>query len=964
MRTLQPRWFWIFAVFTCAALLARGEGALLLEYNFSDDPTPSKMDAEYIDPDLAATDITEYGDPDASGTSPELANFAGYSLNIKRNALDTHPMNSSDYLTFTVRTADTNRLIDPDHAELRFNQFSDDFSFVIYVDAGEGFREAATLGGASNSSLRDTIRDLDLDAVPASTSLVFRIECAHAAPGSALNTTLQFAHVKLYGELRNAGQRDSARRFPRLTRLADASDRLALRWPGVQGSVYRVESTTHLVGGTWGPEATNLVGAGGFCAVTNTAEGNRRFYRVRKTAAHAPAYAYHDIRDYGAVLNDGLDDSDAVQAAIDAAAASRWNGTVYFPPGVTTITRPLEMRIFVSLLGAGTPGEAGGSVLRAAPSAELTSMLWGRDPAVRFLSIEHLTFDGAGLEIPWIIDFEDAINLRIANVRIENVRGGGIRQLRSDGDPCWVNFYENIEIEIRDHSGTGFIHGDSDSHLADLRISGADVGILEIDGGANLYRNCVVSNCMTGMVLADGADWRHANSVCDSIFRDNVDYGLAVTNAAPAHIVINGNVFRDNGERDIFLQDASCLAIRGNEFQSALPRDAIFMEPGTVDSVALTGNRFARSSQSLEGAKSVRTENVFGLTGSEFEGIERLEIGPPPIVPGDVPCDINVKDAPYLAAGNKSDDDTAALQAALDTAPDGSIVYIPPGRYMITEPLEIRSSITLLGEYAATYIVADAPMDCIIRGAPESGFLEDVLISSLTLSGNNTNVAAAVRLDGLRRSTLDRVDVRYLPGHGIVVPEGCDGNLIRSCNIHSADTQLVVEGAGTTIASVYAGGGMYYDELEGSFCGVRLTGDARFTRIYTSHIDHTRRPGNIAALHFTHPTAFDQSAIIRNSYFDLHDRGLFFDYDEPATANILFKGNIFRAVNDYNYLNGNADGVYLYGSVFLDNHSDAYIRHESGELDYIEVIGNVFREPRSYSLPGSHSIDAANTTQE
>jgi len=51
---------------------------------------------------------------------------------------------------------------------------------------------------------------------------------------------------------------------------------------------------------------------------------------------------------------------------------------------------------------------------------------------------------------------------------------------------------------------------------------------------------------------------------------------------------------------------------------------------------------------------------------------------------------VNVKDAPYSAAGDNSTDDTAAIQAAIDavTAEGGGTVYFPEGRYLVSGALK------------------------------------------------------------------------------------------------------------------------------------------------------------------------------------------------------------------------------------------------------------------------------------
>lgn len=945
--------------------------AQLLEYNFSDTPTPPRTDPDFVALSVTASDIAESGDPDGGGTSPELTNFSGASLNIKRNALNTSPMDFSDYLTFTVSAADTNEVIDAEYLEIRFNQFSDDFSFVVYVDAGKGFEWAAELGGSVNSNLVGTTQQLDLGGMPPANTLTFRVECAHATPGSAANTTLQFANIRLYGSVGEPVAPPAVTEGALAFELNTASNSFAFSWPGVQGNTYALETTTNLISGSWQDAAAGILGSGGLCRATDTVDRVQGFYRVAVTASNAPSYAYYDIRDYGAVLNDGICDADAVQAAINAADAGTWNGgTVYFPAGVTTLSKPVTVKQKVSLLGEGTSGVAGGSIIQAKDSPQLTCLLYGRDPETRYLSIEHLTFDGNGLTFPWIIDFEDAINLRIANVRIENIAGGGISQLRSDGDPVWVNFYENVVISIVDYAGIGFIHGDSDSFLTDITVTGADIGILEIDGGANRLRNVIVSNCINGLVIRDGANEKQANTIFDSLFVDNVENGMVISNTTVTlngFIPVHRSVFSGNGQRDLYLQDTACIALYNNEFQSSLTNDAIYMDSGYVDSVTLVGNRFANTTQTVAGAKSTAYENKFGLAAGDFHGLDPLNIGPPPVIPPNVPCDINVKEAPYSAVGNNNADDTAALQAALDNAPDGTIVYLPAGRYKITAPLQIKSAVTLLGEYSGTWISAHANLDSMLCVDPSVGSLTNVLISKLTLDGGSTlgrSVDVGVKMNNMIGCTLDRINIRLLTGTAVLIPATGSGNIVRSCSIGAQDTQVQIEGSGNTIASVYGGGGSYYNELGGALCGIRIKGGARFNRVYSSHFDHTRATNNIAAIHFVDPTGPDQATIIRNCYFDLHYKGLFMDYNSLANANVVFEGNMFRAVlGDGETVNRNASQVYLRGNVCMDDFSTDYIRHETTNQDYIEVIGNVFKASRSYTLPGSHSVDAANTVE-
>ena len=59
---------------------------------------------------------------------------------------------------------------------------------------------------------------------------------------------------------------------------------------------------------------------------------------------------------------------------------------------------------------------------------------------------------------------------------------------------------------------------------------------------------------------------------------------------------------------------------------------------------------------------------------------------------------INVKDYPYLAKGDGVTDDTAAIQAAIDAYPGGGIIFIPTGRYRLTDELVLHSGLTIFGQ--------------------------------------------------------------------------------------------------------------------------------------------------------------------------------------------------------------------------------------------------------------------------
>jgi len=67
--------------------------------------------------------------------------------------------------------------------------------------------------------------------------------------------------------------------------------------------------------------------------------------------------------------------------------------------------------------------------------------------------------------------------------------------------------------------------------------------------------------------------------------------------------------------------------------------------------------------------------------------------------------EINVRDKPYLAAGDGVTDDTAAIAAASAATPSGGVLVFPPGRYLVTARITRTTPITWAGSGPASVIV-------------------------------------------------------------------------------------------------------------------------------------------------------------------------------------------------------------------------------------------------------------------
>jgi len=103
----------------------------------------------------------------------------------------------------------------------------------------------------------------------------------------------------------------------------------------------------------------------------------------------------------------------------------------------------------------------------------------------------------------------------------------------------------------------------------------------------------------------------------------------------------------------------------------------------------------------LWGKDGERWDPAGRLTDYSYAGYRRGEQPLPQLAPA-----VNVKD--FGAVGDGAADDTAAFQRAVQEAA-GKVIFIPPGRYVVTDIIELRASNTVLRGAGPQQTVIDAP---------------------------------------------------------------------------------------------------------------------------------------------------------------------------------------------------------------------------------------------------------------
>jgi hypothetical protein len=136
---------------------------------------------------------------------------------------------------------------------------------------------------------------------------------------------------------------------------------------------------------------------------------------------------------------------------------------------------------------------------------------------------------------------------------------------------------------------------------------------------------------------------------------------------------------------------------------------------------------------------------------------------------------VNVKD--YGATGDGVTDDYVAILAALDSMPNGGMLYFPPGTYSVGTALPLRHGINYYGDNPqVTILKAAAGSWDNILGLAYGGISEqyDITIEGLTFDGNKANVTEN------ENNWLGTPSARLTAGETITSSSGGTGTLAMS----------------------------------------------------------------------------------------------------------------------------------------------------------------------------------------
>ncbi len=155
---------------------------------------------------------------------------------------------------------------------------------------------------------------------------------------------------------------------------------------------------------------------------------------------------------------------------------------------------------------------------------------------------------------------------------------------------------------------------------------------------------------------------------------------------------------------------------------------------------------------------------------------------------------VNVKNAPFNAVGDGVASDSAAIQAAIDSLPDGGTVYLPRGTYLVTAQIVVNTKVKLLGEGIASENGTGALFrgaTCILRGF--TGVNATVALNgdcagldNIDVDGDSQGTGDQVQVWG-SRVQIGRISTRNSGGDGVRIGKTDPGASTINANFWGID---------------------------------------------------------------------------------------------------------------------------------------------------------------------------------
>jgi Ca2+-binding RTX toxin-like protein len=328
-----------------------------------------------------------------------------------------------------------------------------------------------------------------------------------------------------------------------------------------------------------------------------------------------------NVKDYGAVGNGRTDDTQALQAAIDAAAAAG-GGTVFVPTGDYLLSMQSAGTVLVLKDNVVLQGQDPYQTRLALDSTSVTGdidgvvRISGTNTAAVNLQLDASSPFSAQVN-GWSVD--DGVVVRLDHISVSSATGVGI-DLRAQGSQVTLS---NATAMGNDRGGI-VAAGLVNSAITDTSVDDNGGEGLEVTGPLELGDIVSYSNFGSGIVIrgddqgaaaslkasssfSNGQDGVRVEDSKDAVIErvsitDNGEAGLSLRNAQSTQVIsneLNGNAQETNAP-ELLLVDSRGSRIEGNSFggqagQQSSPTAYAVEERGNSDGNRIDNNLFATS---------------------------------------------------------------------------------------------------------------------------------------------------------------------------------------------------------------------------------------------------------------------------------------------------------------------------------------------------------------------------------
>lgn len=505
---------------------------------------------------------------------------------------------------------------------------------------------------------------------------------------------------------------------------------------------------------------------------------------------------------------DGIaDDSDAIQSAIDKVQENTREGTVLIPEGRYRLTKTIHVWPAIRLIGYGarrpvfvlaenTPG------FQDAAHENYMIFFAGSRPGPRDAGTPEKPAAHPPDATPGT--FYSAMS----NIDLE-IGGGNPGAVGVRGTYAQHSFLAHMDFRMR--SGIAGVH-DTGNVMEDVKFFGGQYGIWTRKPSPG-WQFTAVDAEFEGQHEAAIRETEAGLTLIRPHFR-KVPAAISIDAGYPDQVWIKDGVMED------ITGPAVIISLEQN------PRTQINMENVVCRGVT-TFALFRESGKRLAASSSIYRVRTFshGLTYAEiastpevrdiFETAALAQMPPgvksdlPPLPPGDTW--VNIRE--LGAKGDGATDDTAAFRDAIEKH---RTIYLPSGRYVVSDTLTLKPDTVLIGLHPST-----TQIDLLDRTPAFQGVGNPKAVIETPRGGHNIVMGIGVYTNAINPRAVgikwmagaDSMmnDVRFLGGHGTNTQDGRRDNPYN--NNHTADPDLNRrwDGQYPSLWVTGGGGGTFFD---------------------------------------------------------------------------------------------------------------------------------------------------------